>query len=350
MSIKQSAMNQLVQKGASAIDLFAGAGGATTGLRLENLRVLAAVEDDVIAAATFAENHRNTKLYRRDIRSLNPERIRHEVGLAVGELTLLKACPPCQGFSSLTRSNRSRDNSLILEVMRFARILLPKIILLENVPGLVRDTNFLSFVAGIERDGYSVFHKVVNASDFGVPQRRKRLILAAVRGENASEVIANFSDALSNYRVCGSSAFQAITDVKYSEGDPLHIPRRLDSLMLARLEAIPIDGSRFDLPRGLQLSCHTKLTKRTATSSYGRVPTTGPCATITTRGSSPSCGQFVHPLLPRPLTLRELALLQTFPIKYKFFGTSGQVARQIGNAVPVAMVRHIVAKLRDCVA
>jgi DNA (cytosine-5)-methyltransferase 1 len=115
--------------------------------------------------------------------------------------------------------------------------------------------------------------------------------------------------------------------------------------VLDRIRAIPVNGSRFDLPTKLQLACHGRLKSRVATTAYSRLPTTGPAPTLTTRCTTPSCGQFIHPRADRGLTLREAAILQSFPLTYRFLGKYGEIERQIGNAVPVQVVRLLAERL-----
>ncbi|MFF4556378.1 DNA cytosine methyltransferase [Streptomyces sp. NPDC001422] len=330
----------------SAIDLFAGAGGATRGLRDAGFRVLAAVENDPEAAESYRRNHARVLLYEADIRSLSAKKIAQAVNLKRGDLDLLKACPPCQGFSSLAKGEVDQArNDLVLDVARFVDAFRPKVILLENVPGLRRDHRLTQLVDEIESLGYSFMSALLDASMFGVPQRRKRFILMGVRSNIT--ILKDPVDPLtylpSNFLTAPKTARQALEHLaRHSKpGDPLGIHRQSSKTVLARISAIPVGGNRFDLPEEHQLDCHRKLNNRSASGSYGRIKLDEPAPTMTTRCTTPACGTFVHPTENRGLTLREAATFQSFPVNYQFHGMYGSIERQIGNAVPVRMAKGL---------
>ncbi|MFG2008987.1 DNA cytosine methyltransferase [Micromonospora sp. NPDC048868] len=331
----------------TCIDLFAGAGGATEGLRAAGYDVVGAVEVDPAAAASYRLNHPGTKLWQRDIRSLPARKLRQESGLAIGELTLLKACPPCQGFSTLARgddSNSSNDrNDLVLDVVRFVRALRPAAIILENVPGLERDFRFSRIKKSISDLGYALNSFKLDAASVGVPQRRRRLIMIAIRGRKV-EIPATLRDLLGEWFVDQPRTVrEALADLALaiSPGDSLNKHRAHSPKVMARISAVPIGGNRFDLPPEHQLACHVNLGRRNATASYGRVRLDEPAPTMTTRCTTPACGSFIHPTEHRGLTLREAATFQTFPFSYRFSGDFGSIERQIGNAVPVRMAQAL---------
>ncbi|MDP3713730.1 MAG: DNA cytosine methyltransferase [Mycobacteriales bacterium] len=326
----------------TAVDLFAGAGGATQGLRNAGFTVLGAVENDRSAATSYALNHPQVRLWTEDVRKVPATTMLRELSLKVGELTLLKACPPCQGFSSLAEGRAEVDevqNDLVLDLGRFVRAFRPKMVLLENVPGLGRDARSRRLVTVLASLGYVSRQYRVNAQDFGVPQRRKRLIIVAGRG-----VKTELPTELSGVGLEGEApatvrtAFDQLAQ-EIQEGDPLDRGRQLSGTVLDRVRAVPVNGSRFDLPEHLRLPCHNKLDEgwRSATGSYGRLRLDDAAPTMTTRCTTPACGSFIHPTEPRGITLREAATLQTFPSTYQFSGTYGEIERQIGNAVPVKM-------------
>ena len=168
----------------TAIDLFAGAGGATQGLKDAGVNVLAAIEIDKDAGQTYSRNHPEVKLFRRDIRYVSAVSLRRELGLDRGELSIIKACPPCQGFSTLSGGRIAIDdvrNSLILQVRKFVSEFRPAYVLIENVPGLRKDSRLKIFTQFLEAKGYAMHQYLVDAKDFGVPQRRKRLIVLGAR-------------------------------------------------------------------------------------------------------------------------------------------------------------------------
>ena len=169
------------QRKPSAIDLFAGAGGATQGFLNAGYEVVAAIENYTAAADTYQANHATTDLRRVDIREQDAQALRVELELRRGELHLLTACPPCQGFSSFgTRNKNDPRNDLVLEVWRFLSAFLPRCLLMENVPGLRADDRLDTFLRKARAIGYGVRTYVVDAADFGVPQRRRRLIVFGV--------------------------------------------------------------------------------------------------------------------------------------------------------------------------
>ncbi|MGP2436086.1 DNA cytosine methyltransferase [Streptomyces sp. JW3] len=329
----------------SAIDLFAGAGGATRGLRDAGLNVLAAVENDPEASETYRRNHPRVKLINADIRQVNPVGLLSSLGLEPGQLGLLKACPPCQGFSSLAKGAVDEDrNDLVLDVVRFVKVFRPKILLLENVPGLQRDSRLSALVAQLGAVGYLFRGMSLDATSFGVPQRRKRFILFGVRSDlefsEDEDLLRLLPAAFTTTRRTARHALDHLKRYR-RDNDPLDTYRVSSPAVRQRIEAIPVNGNRFDLPVEHQLECHRKLKVRSAASSYGRIKLDEPAPTMTTRCTTPACGTFVHPTEHRGLTLREAATFQTFPVSYVFCGNYGSIERQIGNAVPVRMAKGL---------
>ncbi|WP_327362929.1 DNA cytosine methyltransferase [Streptomyces sp. NBC_01296] len=329
----------------SAIDLFAGAGGATRGLRDAGLNVLAAVENDPEAAETYRANHSRVRLFRADIREITPEMLLESVGLQRGQLDVLKACPPCQGFSTLAKGEVDQErNDLVLDVARFVEGMRPRVLLLENVPGLRRDARLAELLQRLAAAGYVFRADSLDATAFGVPQRRKRFILFGVREDLNFPGDGGILDLLpASFATSARTARHALGHLKRHarDGDPLDVHRASNPAVRSRIESIPIGGNRFDLPEEHQLDCHRKLKTRSAASSYGRIKLDEPAPTMTTRCTTPACGSFVHPTEHRGLTLREAATFQTFPVGYVFHGYYGSIERQIGNAVPVRMAKGL---------
>lgn len=329
----------------SAVDLFAGAGGATRGLRDAGFEMLAAVENDLEAAETYRRNHPRVSVLAQDVRSVDPQTLLAEAALPPGKLDLLKACPPCQGFSTLAKGVvDERRNDLVLDTFRFVQTLRPRIVLLENVPGLARDRRLPQLQGLLAGIGYQFRTSKLDAAVFGVPQRRKRFICFAVREDVSCEFDGDLTDLLPrSFRTARRTAGQALAQLaRYSRpDDPLNMHRKSSPAVEARIAAIPMGGNRFDLPDEHQLACHKRIFSRNASSSYGRVKLDEPAPTMTTRCTTPACGTFVHPIENRGLTLREAAAFQTFPANYKFFGRYGSIERQIGNAVPVRMAKGL---------
>lgn len=333
-----------------AIDLFSGAGGVTQGLREAGFEVRAAIEIDPASVSTYQLNHADVEIMDRDIRSVEPKDLMARASVAAGQVELLTACAPCQGFSSLNTKRRQDDqrDDLVLNVLRFVEEIQPKAVAFENVPRLRHHWRFEAFVNGLRELGYGVNFQVVDAVDYGVPQRRRRL-LAIARAGISDDAIALPGTIGLNSRTDVASGFAGLPALGE---DPLHQDRSYPSLVMQRIQAIPKDGgSRFDLPDDLRLACHSKLPWRNATASYGRMWWHRPSPTITSKCTVPSCGRFLHPEENRVVTLREAARLQSFGTankEYRFdlaYGR-GAVASQIGNAVPVGLAKAIAECLR----
>ncbi|MEV7413416.1 DNA cytosine methyltransferase, partial [Streptomyces althioticus] len=211
----------------SAVDLFAGAGGATRGLRDAGFAMLAAVENDLEAAETYRRNHPKVTLLAEDIRTVEPQALLAGTATAPGELDLLKACPPCQGFSSLAKGLvDERRNDLVLDTFRFVEELRPRIVLLENVPGLARDRRLPQLHGLLTEAGYQLRTTTLDAAAFGVPQRRKRFIGFAVRGDIPFTFDGDLTELLPpNFRTTPRTAGHALAHLaRHSRpNDPLNV-------------------------------------------------------------------------------------------------------------------------------
>jgi len=318
----------------TAVDLFCGCGGLTVGLRKAGFQVLGAVDVHPLSVKTYKTNHPDVTVWETDIRELEPSELLEELGLKRGELDLLAGCPPCQGFSTLRTLNgavniEDQRNELLLEIQRFAEALRPRAVMMENVPGLADDEQFLAFCSKMKELGYLGNHRILNAADYGVPQRRRRLIYLAGHGTEipfASKFrkMKTVKDAIGDLSKAGKS------------GDPMHdIPEHRGPKVMALIRAIPKDGgSRTDLPEEFQLTCHKRCNG--FKDVYGRMAWNEVAPTITSGCFNPSKGRFLHPEEDRAITLREAALLQGFPRRYKFPITDNKstVALMIGNALP----------------
>jgi DNA (cytosine-5)-methyltransferase 1 len=307
--------------------------------------MLAAVENDLEAAETYRRNHPKVTLLAEDIRTVQPKALLAGTAVTPGELDLLKACPPCQGFSTLAKGLVDEQrNDLVLDTFRFVEELHPRIVLLENVPGLARDRRLPELQSLLAGAGYKLRTTTLDAAKFGVPQRRKRFIGFAVRDDIPFTFDGNLTDLLpSSFRTTPRTAGHALAHIArhLRSDDPLNVHRKSSVAVEARIAAVPVGGNRFDLPEEHQLDCHKRLASRNASSSYGRVKLDEPAPTMTTRCTTPACGTFIHPIENRGLTLREAATFQTFPLNYKFYGHYGSIERQIGNAVPVRMAKGL---------
>lgn len=323
-----------------AIDLFAGCGGVTEGLRQAGFQVIAAVEIESVAAKTYRLNHPDVALSESDIRKIKGSKWMKELGIKRGDLDLLVGCPPCQGFSTLrTRNgahwNRDRRNYLVQEMLRLVKELQPRAVIMENVPRLSEKRIFRDFTDKLEALGYVVTWDIVNVQRFAVPQRRRRLVLVAGKGfkilfPREARVKPTVETALRGLKRAGTS------------GDAVHdMPENRSDWVRDIIARVPKNGgSRLDLPKEFHLQCH--MTFDGFKDVYGRMAWKDVAPTITGGCFNPSKGRFLHPSCNRNITMREAALLQTFPVRYKFDVADGkqQIALMIGNALPPELVRR----------
>lgn len=325
----------------TAIDLFAGCGGLTEGLKMADFKVIGAIENDAKAAATYRLNHSSVILREEDIRTVNPIGWRKKLGLKVGELDLLAGCPPCQGFSTLRTRNGStrnadRRNTLAREILRFSKAFCPKVVMMENVPGLVGKLAFRELTSGLNELGYIVDWDIRDVSLYGVPQRRRRLIMLAGQGFSVP-----FTEPSKSPTKTVRSAIAKLPK-PFNSGDPVHdIPEKRSRNVLRRIARIPRNGgSRNALPTNRQLNCHRRCNG--FKDIYGRMAWDKVAPTITTGCFNPSKGRFLHPTKNRCITMREAALLQSFPRRYKFDVSAGKIAlaSMIGNALPPEFIRR----------
>jgi len=338
----------------TAIDLCSGAGGVTTGYKAAGISVLAAVDTDTEARSTYAANHPEVRLLPDDLAQLDPSALLTELGIRPRELDILTACVPCQTFSSLgVNARRKRDprNRLVMRIGAFVDALKPRALVMENVPGLREQRRFTLLLGRLRRMGYGVWFGVVDAADFGVPQRRRRLVLIALRDEEDAQVpeLTPTHPSLKGMRR-RKVVRQVLKLVRVrAKRDPLAQTRReFPPLIAKRIAAIPLHGgSRTSLNAELELSCHKALAAGGAGSSYGRMRYDDLAPTLTTRCTTPACGRFLHPRANRPITLREAACLQTFPLRYVFNGGTMSVQAQVGNAVPPRLAKAIAIVIAD---
>ncbi len=333
----------------NAIDIYSGSGAVTTGLKAGGIRVVAAVDNDPIACNTYRLNHPEVHLFESDIRIINPRNLRVTIGLD-GHIDLLIVCAPCQPFSSQNRKRSADDDraDLVLESLKFIKEFSPALVFFENVPGIAISGPLVTLRDRLAEIGYVLGEpRTLNAAEYGVPQRRERCIMVASRD---AKRIASFYETISvQPTVTVRQTIEGLRRIRSGErdpNDPLHFARCHKPIVLQRLQHIPKDGgSRLALPPELELECH-KGRKNDFPDVYGRMKWDDVAPTLTTGCTDVTKGRFAHPLEDRAITLREAALLQSFPPDYQFAGNSGQIARQIGNAVPVNMIRTLVPSLR----
>lgn len=326
------------ERALTALDLFSGAGGLSVGLRQAGFTVLGAIEISELAARTYKINHPTTLVWQRNIRGLSPSSVMDELGLEPGDLDLLAGCPPCQGFSSMRTLRRSTSvddprNSLVAQFGRYAEALRPKALMMENVPGLSDDPRLERLQARLRGLGYELTTGVLDAADYGVPQRRRRFVMLGMLGQPLR---------FAQPRTTSRSVRDVIGSLLPPDlsSDPLHSHGERRSAEVAqRIAAIPKDGGSLR-EAGVEhtLDCRRRL--KGFHDVYGRMKWDEPAPTITSGCVNPSKGRFLHPEEDRAITLREAALLQTFPRSYRFPLDEGKfkVADLIGNALPPKFV------------
>ncbi|MDD4554001.1 MAG: DNA cytosine methyltransferase [Bacteroidales bacterium] len=317
-----------------SIDIFSGVGGLTEGMHQADFKTQIAFEIDVFASKAYELNHCDTAVITKDIRKVSIAEIKKK--LNGKKIHLLAGCPPCQGFSSIRRLNRTQPvvddrNDLLMEYVRIVKALKPYTIMLENVPGLVDYNLFRKALEILKRVGYKwIDFKVVNVKNYGVPQSRRRLVLV---GSRLGEIqVAKPVEGKQTVR-------QTISDLPLPEvsNDPLHkiFPIHTPEVQ-KRIELTPKNGgSRKDLPEKYSLKCH-KAENIGFNDVYGRLRWDDYSTTITGGCLNPSKGRFLHPEQNRCISAREAALLQSFPMDYKFpiDVPRANLALMIGNALP----------------
>ncbi|WP_299310303.1 DNA cytosine methyltransferase [uncultured Croceicoccus sp.] len=347
-----------------AIDVFSGAGGFSLGAIQAGFEVRAAVENFGHAAATYRKQIRNftgrkVEFFEEDILNLSPHKVMDEGGLAPGDCDLFLGGPPCQGFSShrLGKSGvNDPRNALLYRYFHFLDAVRPRMFLLENVPGLLqpKHAEYLSTFLGLAEDnGYAVREPIIlNAKDFGVPQNRKRVFIVGYDPKAVEFAIpwpphpthgepGKLSERgpLMEWR---TSAEVFAVPAPPNDPNDHHMQHRAELIEVFR-STPPNGGSRSQSLR--TLPCHMQHNGHKDV--YGRIDPSKPSPTMTTACINPSKGRFVHPTEHHGITARQAARLQTFPDDFQFEGGLMASGIQIGNAVPVALAKHVVSQLRN---
>lgn len=333
----------------AVVDIFCGVGGLTHGFLREGFNVLAGVDADPLCQYAFEKNNKAVFINRK-IENLDPQEIvtlypRNSVKILVG-------CAPCQPFSSYTTKYKKDDKwKLLYNFSELISDVQPDVVSMENVTRLRLFSNgkvFREFVYSLERIGYHVSAYDVYCPDYGIPQRRTRLVLFASRFGKIELIPKTHTPE--HYKTV-RDVISTLDPIKHGDSsprDPIHRSSRLTKQNLLRIKHSIPGGTWRDWNKELVASCHKKRTGRTYPSVYGRMTWDEPSPTITTQCYGFGNGRFGHPEQDRAISLREAALLQTFPKKYVFVRPNEPIAfkrigRLIGNAVPVQLGR-IIAK------
>ena len=329
-----------------AWDFFCGAGGLTRGLTVAGIEVVAGIDNNHLCRETYEYNNSGSSFINADIRRLSIRDLDLRVKKTGHSDTLLAGCAPCQPFSPLRKGVKSRSEvGLLAEFGRLVETVLPGYVLVENVPGIIRRSagTFNRFLRMFESNGYRWVSDVLNAKHYGVPQNRRRLVVLASRHHKPVLPVPSCGRGLRKYVTVRDaiSRFPSIEAGGYSRDVPNHVAASVVPLNLMRLQATPHDGGdRRSWPEDLILECH-KGGHKGHSDVYGRMSWDHPAPTLTGRCNSISNGRYGHPEQNRAISLREAAAIQTFPDDYRFFGTMGGIAQQIGNAVPVKFAEYL---------
>lgn len=332
----------------NAIDLFAGGGGLTLGLKRAGFFVVAAVENEPHAYATLVANHAEIKAFKQDIRTINGTYL---TGLArPGNIDLLAGCPPCQGFTSLTSKYKRADprNELISEMARLVEEIRPRAVMMENVPGLAKRGKYLLdvFLERIDRMGYKPTIDILQVADYGVPQYRRRLVVLAGYGFEIPMPKPTHSrdeqNGLPPWRTVKDAIGSMPEPITLSEAKKLdmiersnwHIVRSMSEENKLRIKYAKPGEIRTSIPEDLRPKCHRD-SYVGFYNVYGRMAWDEVAPTITGGCTTFSKGRFGHPEQDRTISVREAALLQTFPPDYKIDTPYIDYACSIvGNALP----------------
>lgn len=339
------------------IDAFSGAGGLGVGLSAAGLSPVLSFDNDKLSIDTMILNEHSNKhkILLADARKLSIDEILEAAGLEEGELFLFTGGPPCQGFSVQRRGEDYDARSDLVNIhTEIAMKLKPKFFMIENVPAIQgkRGQEILGVSkALLKQNGYHWSEAVLDAQDFSVPQRRKRFVLIAIRGDIYHGPFK--FPAPHKKKMTVRDAIDSLppppSDGKDHSTIPNHRSDKLSEKNLKRIRYLKPGQGRQHLPENLLIAAHKKGTpeKIGHRNVYGRMDWDSVAPTLTARFDSFTRGQFGHPVQDRSISLREGAALQTFPDSYKFVGTKVEVARQIGNAVPPQLAKAIGLSLKD---
>lgn len=345
-----------------AVSLFAGAGGCSLGFSQYGVNILAAYDVCKEAVETYNYNFEGQKGHIEDLSECDFRSIRESLGLQRGQLDLIIGGPPCQGFT--TAGRRSEDdsrNQLLTNYVTALQEFFPRWFMMENVEGILTTTNgdfLVNCIQGMISSGYTVYMKKVYMQEFGIPQRRKRVIIVGNREGKSFEFPKPITLASGRiYRNGTETLRDAIADLEGIDIPEINHIRKTDKgIQYERICALREGQTMKDLPKELQ---HKSFAKRAARrvcdgmpsekrggspSGMKRLVYDEPSLTIT--GSATS--EFIHPTQDRMLTVRECARIQTFPDEYRFFGSDSQQMQQIGNAIPPLFANQMAAQIHKC--
>lgn len=328
----------------SCVDLFCGVGGLTHGFVLEGLPVKAGIDMDPACRYPYETNNK-ARFIERDICTVTNDELSSLFGDA--DVRVLAGCAPCQPFSTYAHRYSLKGGGkwgLLYEFARLAKGVNPDIITMENVPSVAKHVVFHDFVETLKSLNYHVWHGVVNSSLYGVPQARRRMVLLASRLGKV-EIIPPTHDKPRTVREA-IGGLRPLKAGEFAPDDNLHVSSTLSEKNLQRIRVSIPGGTWRDWPKRLVADCHRASSGHTYPSVYGRMEWDKPAPTMTTQCFGFGNGRFGHPEQDRAISLREAAILQSFPRNYAFTPEGAEVqlkvfGRLIGNAVPVDLGRAI---------
>lgn len=334
----------------SCVDLFCGAGGLTHGFVLEGVNVVAGIDLDPACRFPYEANNQ-ARFVERDISKVTADEINKLFGDA--DMKVLAGCAPCQPFSTYAQryelDGKDGKWGLLYEFARLADGAKPDIITMENVPTVAKHAVFHDFVDTLKRLGYNVWFDVVDSSQYGVPQMRRRMVLLASMHGKIEMIKPTYlkpqtvRQAISRLRPLGAG--------EAAPRDKLHIAAKLSEKNLKRIKVSKPGGTWRDWPKHLVADCHRAKSGQTYSGVYARMEWDKPAPTMTTQCFGFGNGRFGHPDQDRAISLREAAIIQSFPRDYKFIPKDGEanfkvLGRLIGNAVPVDLGRAIAQSIK----
>jgi DNA (cytosine-5)-methyltransferase 1 len=338
----------------AAIDLFCGAGGLTHGFEQAGLPVVAGYDIDPCCEFPYKHNNKAEFLFK-SIEEVSGGEL--ESLLESFKIKALVGCAPCQPFSTYSRRYKGNNSKwkLLNNFSELIQKLQPEIVSMENVVQLRNHKVFIEFTRNLEVLGYSYKAYEVNCLSYGIPQTRQRLVLLASRFGEIELIPPTHTDE--TYRTVYETIghLEPLEAGQASKSDPLHQCCKLSELNLRRIHASKPGGTWRDWPKELVAKCHTKTSGKTYPGVYGRMEWHKPSPTITTQCFGFGNGRFGHPEQNRAISLREAALLQTFPESYQFVAPNDEimfkrVGRLIGNAVPVVLGKVIAQSILNHVS
>ena len=341
----------------SCVDLFCGAGGLTHGLIRSGVKVTAGIDLDPACRYPFEENNAGAIFIEKNIEKLAAKKVASY--FVPGSVRVLAGCAPCQPFSCYSqRYDNERDSKwkLLKQFSRLVKGIEPEVVTMENVPAIQQHEVFESFIRMLERHDYHIWHKAVFCEHYGVPQTRKRTVLLASKYGQISLIERTHRKPRTVRQTIGR--LKDIEAGGCAPEDALHMSPSLSEKNLKRIQHSRPGGTWRDWPEHLIADCHRQNSGKTYPSVYGRMAWDKPAPTMTTQCYGFGNGRFGHPAQDRAISLREAAMLQSFPRSYRFVPKDKPVefvpiGRLIGNAVPVklgeaigkSIARHVEAYL-----